>query len=160
MNGLQKDNDATHDIGGRLSDEREWLKQRTLRLHESALESRDAMESRLNDILQSDGVVSVKMRSKDCLWIMYDLRVTSLEKIISVVTSTGITLRDSIYFKLWRFMIHYMETNQQENATALSGWHTYIRDIYVSRYQARRHGARDDRPQQWRKYLHSSIDDR
>lgn len=160
MNGLQKDSGPTPDIRSRASDEREWLKQRTLTFRHSAFESRDDIENKLRDIRQSDGVKSAKTRSNDRLSITYDLRVTNLEKIIEVLTSAGITLGNSIYLKLRRFMIHYIETIQQENATAPSGWHTYVRDIYVSRYQARRHGARDDRPQQWRKYLHSPIDDR
>lgn len=54
---------------------------------------------------------------------------------------------------LRHLLLAYLEDNRREAADTDEGWEANVRRIYVSRYRHRRHGRRDDRPQQWRKYL-------
>ncbi|MCI0401612.1 MAG: hypothetical protein L0Z68_10040 [Gammaproteobacteria bacterium] len=153
MNGLPKDSMGGPDPPTSASGEHGWVKRRTLTVRPAAPGYGRALENGLYAIRQLNGVSGAEMVSKSSMSITYDLRGTNFEQINEALACAGIALENSLHSRLCYSMIRYMESIQRENAATQSGWSSYVRDIYVSRFQARRHGARDDRPQQWRKYM-------
>lgn len=102
------------------------------------------------------GVVSVRWLDAHHLEIRYHLRQIEFTQIRTELAALGVppamTFWERLRYGLWS----YMETIQREAAAASDGWDADVQRIYISRYRQRRHGFRDERPQQWRKYLDKS----
>jgi hypothetical protein len=52
-----------------------------------------------------------------------------------------------------RALVHYTEQTQRMNMGCDRGDPNCTVKVFISRYQQREHGCRDDRPQHWRRYL-------
>ncbi len=99
------------------------------------------------------GVDSARWRGPNQIEIRYDLDRIDFTRIRAELAALGVmpatTLPDRLRCGLWA----YLEEIQRETDASPDGWDFDVQRIYVSRHRRRRHGYRDERPQQWRKYL-------
>ncbi|HTT08780.1 MAG TPA: hypothetical protein VMH34_08325 [Gammaproteobacteria bacterium] len=99
------------------------------------------------------GVSFVRWLDVRHLAIRYDLRQLDFVQIKRELATLGVSLAATFWDRLREGLWSYMETTQREVDAMPAGWDADVQRIYVSRYRRRRHGFRDERPQQWRKYL-------
>lgn len=83
------------------------------------------------------------------LRLSYDLRRSCLADLLSRLREFGgITFKRSWRVAFWSLT----EDIQRQHQGRELDWDSLVRDSYMSQYQHRRHGRRDERPQHWRKY--------
>lgn len=118
-------------------------------LHSDSVQAQTAM------FLLSDaaGIQNMVLISDLCLHISYDIRHISLEIIESVLQEVGFHLDNSLLIKLKRALYYYSENVQRDNLGCVEMDNNSTQKVFISKYQQREHGCRDERPQHWRKYL-------
>jgi hypothetical protein len=99
------------------------------------------------------GVAAVRWLDAHQLEISYHLRQLEFAQISAELADSGVPLAMTFWDRLRYGLWSYVETIQREADAAPSGWDSDVQRIYVSRYRRHRHGFRDERLQQWRKYL-------
>lgn len=101
----------------------------------------------------ADGVIHIKKFASNKLKISYDIRQLSLEIIDSALAEIGFHLDNSIICKIKRALFYYAEEIQRENLGISRDENDSTRSVFVNRYQQLKHGCRDAKPDEWRKYL-------
>jgi len=101
----------------------------------------------------ADGVISIKKSASNKLRISYDIRMLSLEIIDTALAEIGFHLDNSLICKLKRALFYYVEEIQRENLGIDRDENDTTRSVFVNRYQQLKHGCRDNKPDEWRKYL-------
>ncbi len=101
----------------------------------------------------ANGMLDVKKSAPNKLQIRYDVRKISLEIIDSALLEIGYHLDNSLICKLKRALFYYVEDIQRENLGISREENNATRSVFVSRYQQLKHGCRDHKPSEWRKYL-------
>lgn len=100
-----------------------------------------------------DGMLLVQARTNDTLWLHYHIKHTSLIQIETRLSAHGLHLDNSLLSKLKRALAHFTEENQRDSLGCPRGEANCTTKVFISRYQRREHGCRDDRPKHWRRYL-------
>ncbi len=100
-----------------------------------------------------EGVQSVERLSETRLQVCYDIRHATLEAIEELLTEFGFHLDNALMLRMRRALVHYMEQTQRINMGCGKGDHNCTVKVFINRYQQRKHGCRDQRPQHWRRYL-------
>ena len=129
----------------------ELIKQREIRfcpVHPAPNQAEDAALA-LKDAV---GIEKLSISSANGLSITYDLRFISLQAIEEALIQLGFHLDNSLFYKLRRALVHYMEDTQRAN---MGDDHEIksTRDVFINRYGKLPHGCRDKRPPHWREYL-------
>ncbi len=101
----------------------------------------------------ADGVVNITKSASNKLRISYNIRYLSLEIIDSALFEIGFHLDNSIICKIKRALFYYVEEIQRENLGISRDENEPTRSVFVNRYQQLKHGCRDGKPSEWRKYL-------
>lgn len=85
------------------------------------------------------------------LLLRYELPFYTLEKIEFALTDQGFHLDNSLFNKLRRSLIHYVETLQCQNMSQPQQSER-SRRIFAQVYEHHAHGDHDDTPPVWRDY--------
>jgi len=125
----------------------EWQRKRRLTLIGAGDEA-----ALLEGLRSHDGVISAELGGR-MLQVAYTLQAISLADIESIIGECGFKLSSAPVARGLRAIHLYCEQIQLEARGYDTGWDSYVRAAYMSRYRSRRHGRIDDRPQQWRRYL-------
>lgn len=107
----------------------------------------------LTSIQRLTGVDKASLTGNGRLCLTYDLRHVDLQGIEGALADAGFELANDWQAKIKRRLIWYTEMIQRGSEDTVTSWSGHVQDIYVSYYRSRRHGHRDDRRQNWRKYL-------
>ncbi|MEN8174216.1 MAG: hypothetical protein ABFS23_00520 [Pseudomonadota bacterium] len=118
-------------------------------LHEDCEQARTAAMS-LADV---PGVVQAQVISSNALRVSYNLLELSLEQIEVGLQEAGFHLSNTLLSKLRRALHYYLEDTRRANVGCGKGESNCTRKVFIERYKHIRHGCRDDRPEQWRRYL-------
>lgn len=82
----------------------------------------------------------------------YDPRVLGCAAVIARLRAAGAEPAPDFLGSLALKLRCYRDAILRDGQMNESGWDSFVREIYVSRYRHRRHGRRDDRPRNWRHY--------
>lgn len=118
-------------------------------LHSDSAQAQTAMFL-LSDVV---GIQDMVLINDLCLHISYDIRHISLELIEAVLQEVGFHLDNSLLVKLKRALYYYSESVQRDNLGCVEPDNNSTQKVFISKYQQRKHGCRDERPPHWRKYL-------
>lgn len=99
------------------------------------------------------GIERVERLSPTLIRVEYRIDHTYLAYIEELLESHGFHLDNQLMCRLKRALVHYTEDTQRTNLGCGKGSSNCTVKVFVSRYQKRDHGCRDERPQHWRKYL-------
>jgi hypothetical protein len=100
-----------------------------------------------------EGVQSAERMSDIRLRVTYDIRHATLEAVEDLLEEFGFHLDNALIQRMRRALVHYTEQTQRMNMGCDRGDPNCTVKVFISRYQQREHGCRDDRPQHWRRYL-------
>jgi hypothetical protein len=100
-----------------------------------------------------EGILYLEARAPLTLWVHYHLEYTCLANLEQVLDAHGLHLDNTLLFKLKRALAHYTEQTQRENLGCPRGDTNCTTKVFISSYQRRVHGCRDERPEHWRRYL-------
>lgn len=100
-----------------------------------------------------EGVEAVERLTDTRLRVTYDIRHATLEAIECLLEEFGFHLDNALLYRMRRALIYYLEQTQRLNMGCARGDNNCTIRVFVNRYQQRRHGCQDDRPQHWRRYL-------
>lgn len=100
-----------------------------------------------------DGVDKVERLSDTRLRVSYNIRNATLEAIEGLLQDFGFHLDNALVYRMRRALVSYMEQTQRSNMGCDQGESNCTTRVFINRYQQRRHGCQDDRPQHWRRYL-------
>lgn len=101
----------------------------------------------------SDGILLAEPADPLTLVIHYDIAHTWLARIEADLQGCGLHLDNSLLIKLKRALAHYTEDTERDNLGCPRGESNCTTQVFITRYQRRPHGCRDDRPKHWRRYL-------
>lgn len=136
-----------------MKDIEELIKRREIRfchLHPDPEQARSAL------LLLSDaeGVVDIKFIDEQCLSIIYDVRLLTLQAIEDVLIRLGYHLDNRLLTRMKRALYSYSEETQRANlGSSVETSTSTTTKVFVKRYSINYHGCRDKRPEHWRKYL-------
>ncbi len=133
-------------------DNDELIKRREIHfchLHSDSAQAQTAMFL-LSDVA---GMQNMVLINNLCLHISYDIRHISLELVETVLQEVGFHLDNSLLIKLKRALYYYSENVQRDNLGCVETDNNSTQKVFISKYQQREHGCRDERPTHWRKYL-------
>ncbi len=128
----------------------EWLRSRRLPLQG------DADSWLLESLIEINGVHSATIDQNNVLSIEYDLSHTSLFHLQRTLAEHDCQLAGNALQKFMHSVYRYTEHVQIKNRMLDTGWDVWVRDVYLDFYRNRQHGKRDERAQQWRKYIKDS----
>ncbi len=100
-----------------------------------------------------DGVLLAKPLDPLTLEVHYHLGHTCLAQIESTLQARGLHLDNALLVKLKRALAHYTEDTERDNLGCPRGDSNCTTQVFITQYQRRPHGCRDDRPKHWRRYL-------
>lgn len=100
-----------------------------------------------------DGILSLDIPDPSLLKVRYDLLRLSLNEIETLLSDRGFHLDNSLLSKLRRALYHYTEDTERQNLGCPQGDSNCTTKVFISSYQRREHGCRDERPNHWRRYL-------
>lgn len=103
-------------------------------------------------LAEIDGVHRAHPQTQHLLLVTYDIRRVTLAMIEEALSEVGFHLENSLMSKLKRALYYYTEDTLRANLGLEKGCIDCL-ELYVSRYQRRRHGCRDERPSHWRSYF-------
>lgn len=103
-------------------------------------------------LIDAAGIVDSKPLTSHCLEIHYDLNHITLQIIEDVLVEVGFRLHDSLFHKLGRALCYYAEETQLANMGRTHDQAQSTLDIFISCYEQRPHGCRDERPSHLRHY--------
>ena len=134
------------------NDNDELIKRREIHfchLHSDSSQAQTAMFL-LSDVA---GIQDMVLINDLCLHISYDISHISLELIETVLQEVGFHLDNSLLIKIKRALYYYSENVQRDNLGYVEPDNNSTQKVFISKYQQREHGCRDERPTHWRKYL-------
>lgn len=111
----------------------------------------DQAKSAIFLLADVDGVLDLKYLNKQHIIVTYDIRILTLEALLSSLSSVGFELDASLLSKIKNALYAYTEDTLRENLGIVGSKLT--RDIFMGGYQRRSHGCRDLRSMYWRRYL-------
>ncbi len=100
-----------------------------------------------------DGVNHVHFVSPTFMRISYNVLNITLEQIEDILRELGFHLDNRLIYRMKRSLYIYTEDTQRANHGCLKGDKNCTQKVFIKRYQAIKHGCRDQRPAHWRKYL-------
>ncbi|MDA0823266.1 MAG: hypothetical protein O3C28_12705 [Proteobacteria bacterium] len=100
------------------------------------------------------GLPGIEDANINNMWlrVVYDPIQTDTGTIIDVINSSDAQVVTGFFQRILLWLRCYREAIIEEESDNDSGWDSFVREIYVSRYRHRRHGRRDDRARHWRQY--------
>lgn len=101
----------------------------------------------------TDGVLHAAARNPLTLCVQYRIDRICLAGIEASLAGHGLHLDNSLLAKLRRALVHYTEETEQDNLGCPRGESNCTTQVFISSYQRREHGCRDERPKHWRRYL-------
>ena len=129
----------------------DFLKQREIHFRSLNPEANDARDAMLL-LMEIHGIEDISVLTHDCIQIRYDLRFITLEVIESGLQEVGFHLNNSLLFKLKRALFYYTEETQLINLGQSHDKTNSTLDVFISCYNQREHGCRDERPPHLRHY--------
>ncbi|MEJ2646495.1 MAG: hypothetical protein P8180_16570 [Gammaproteobacteria bacterium] len=99
------------------------------------------------------GVVHVQAVSPVLAHVHYDVTILTLQIIEQTLQDVGLHLDNSLLVKLKRALYAYTEEAQRDSLGCRKGQTNCTQRVFVTHYQNRPHGCRDERPEHWRRYL-------
>lgn len=132
--------------------------------HDSLLKHREIAFSKLHPdpnqaqtaiTLLSDleGVAHAHFVSPTFMRISYDVMHITLEQIEYILSDLGFHLDNRLIYRMKRALYYYTEDTQRANHGCDKTDVNCTQKVFIKRYQALKHGCRDQRPTHWRKYL-------
>lgn len=100
-----------------------------------------------------EGVQHARFVSPTFMRISYDVLHITLEQIESILLDLGFHLDNKLLYRMKRALYYYTEETQRANNGCAKGDSNCTQKVFIKRYQAIKHGCRDQRPTHWRKYL-------
>lgn len=90
---------------------------------------------------------------KRSLGVGYDLQHHTLEELETHLVDQGYHLDNTLFSKLTRALIHYVEETQLHNLDAPEKrLKRSSQEAYIKAWEQHPHGDHDDTPQEWREY--------
>lgn len=99
-----------------------------------------------------DGIINARPLNEDCLNITYDLSKISLCIIEEALQEIGFQLDNSLLCKIRRAIYYYTEETQLVNMGHVHDDSKSTTSIFISQYELRKHGCRDQRPPYYHHY--------
>lgn len=106
----------------------------------------------VDSLVRLAGVTRVE-RQQTRLAVEYDLERCTLSDVETAITATGAGLPSTPAALVVRALARLEDAVAAAGTDSVEGWDALVRAAHASVYRRRRHGRRDDRPQQWRRYL-------
>ena len=100
-----------------------------------------------------EGVNHVHFVSPTFMRISYDVTRITLAQIEAILVDLGFHLDNRLIYRLKRALYIYTEDTQRANCGCDKADANSTQKVFIKRYQAMKHGCRDQRPTHWRKYL-------
>lgn len=100
-----------------------------------------------------EGILHLEVPDPAMLKVRYDLLRLTLQQIETLLSERGFHLDNSLMNKLLRALYRYTEDNERQNLGCPAGDSNCTTKVFISSYQRREHGCRDERPNHWRRYL-------
>jgi hypothetical protein len=115
----------------------------------------DPNQAQTATLLLSDieGVKHVNFVSATFMRISYNVLNITLEQIEDILKELGFHLDNRLIYRMKRSLYYYTEETQRANHGCNKADGNCTQKVFVKRYQAIKHGCRDERPTHWRKYL-------
>jgi hypothetical protein len=106
------------------------------------------------DYLGTMGLIDVAPHSdKRSIGLVYDLHEHSLEELESALGDKGFHLDNTLFSKLMRALIYYIEETQLHNLGAPERLLKKSQnEAYTQAWERHPHGDHDDTPPEWREY--------
>lgn len=129
----------------------ELIKQREIWFMNLDAQTHPAREA-MSLLLDADGIEHTHIITPACLHVRYDISRITLQIIEEALEAVGFHLDNSLLYKMKRALFHYTEETQLTNLGYLHDQASSTLDIFISSYQQRQHGCRDQRPPHLRHY--------
>jgi hypothetical protein len=106
-------------------------------------------------LVDAPGVKGVRRKDPDTIVVSYDLRHICFSAIEYALQYSGFHLDNSLLYKLQRAFYTYSEEILRANLglEKIDCATDCAQKLFVSQYQKKQHGCRDNRPAHWREYL-------
>lgn len=127
------------------------IKTREIHFHNvdpSVNNARDA----LSLLVDTHGIGDICALTDDCIQVSYDLRQVTLQALESALEEVGFHLDNNLLVKMKRSLFYYTEETQLVNLGHQHDQASSTLEIFVSCYNQRKHGCRDERPEHLRHY--------
>lgn len=129
----------------------DFIKQHEIHFRNVDPSANDARETLLL-LMDIQGIADIRALTRDCVQVRYDIRQITLQIIESALSEVGFHLDNSLLNKMKRALLYYTEETQLVNLGYQHNQASSTLDIFVSCYNQRRHGCRDERPEYLRHY--------
>jgi hypothetical protein len=130
----------------------DFIKQHEIHFRNVDPAANDARDT-LGLLMDVQGIVEVRALMPDCIQVRYDIRQLTLQTIESALAEVGFHLDNSLLSKVKRALFYYTEETQLMNWGYQNDQASSTLDVFVSCYNQREHGCRDERPEYLRQYL-------
>jgi len=130
----------------------DFIKQHEIHFRNVDPAANDAHET-LRLLLEVQGIADICALTQDCIQVRYDIRHITLQDIETALSEVGFHLDNSLPSKMKRALFYYTEETQLMNWGYQHDQASSTLDIFVSCYNQRQHGCRDERPEYMRHYL-------
>lgn len=130
----------------------DFIKQHEIHFQNVDPAANDAREA-LRLLMDVQGVESIRALTPDCIQVRYDIRQITLQVFETALSEVGFHLDNGLLSKMKRALFYYTEETQLVNWGYQHGQANSTLDIFVSCYNQREHGCRDERPDYLRRYL-------
>ena len=130
----------------------DFIKQHEIHFQNVDPAANDAREA-LRLMMDVQGVVNIRALTPDCIQMRYDIRQITLQTVESALVEVGFHLHNGLLNKMKRALFYYTEETQLVNWGYQHDQASSTLDIFVSCYNQREHGCRDERPEYLRRYL-------
>ena len=129
----------------------DFIKQHEIHFRNVDPTANDARETLLL-LMDIQGIADIRALTLDCVQVRYDIRQITLQVIESALVEVGFHLDNSLLSKMKRALFYYTEETQLVNLGYQHNQASSTLDIFVSCYNQRQHGCRDERPEYLRHY--------
>lgn len=130
----------------------DFIKQHEIHFRNVDHATNDVRET-LRLLLDIQGIADICAPRPDCIQVRYDLRYITLQVIETALAEVGFHLDNSPLIKMKRALFYYTEETQLMNWGYQHDQASSTLDVFVSCYNQRQHGCRDQRPEYMRHYL-------
>lgn len=130
----------------------DFIKQHEIHFRNVDPAANDAREA-LRLLMEVQGIADIRALMPDCIQVRYDIRHVTLQVIETALSEVGFHLDSSLLIKMKRALFYYTEETQLMNWGYQHDQASSTLDIFVSCYNQREHGCRDERPEYLRHYL-------
>lgn len=130
----------------------DFIKQHEIHFRNVDPAANDARDT-LALLMDVQGIVEIRALMPDCIQVRYDIRQLTLQTIESALAEVGFHLDNSLLSKVKRALFYYTEETQLMNLGYQNDQASSTLDVFVSCYNQREHGCRDERPEYLRQYL-------